>query len=267
MKKSLIYILTLTAVLSSCSPYQKALKSEDIGEKFSLGTELYDAGKYRKASRLFEQIVPLYRGRPQAEKLMYMYAYTFYFNKEYYNSNYQMERFVESYPESEKAEEMAFFAAKSYYHLAPNYSRDQTDTYLALEKLQAFINQFPETSFLAETNACIRELDYKLERKAFEIAELYYNVNDYEACIKSFDNFILDFPGTSFRKQAFFIRLQAAYQLALKSVVWKQQARAETALTYFSTFERAYSDSENFPEAQRMAEELQQLIKSLQAKS
>ncbi|MDA0357239.1 MAG: outer membrane protein assembly factor BamD [Bacteroidetes bacterium] len=267
MKKNLLYFLFALTLLASCSPYQKALKTEDIGEKFSMGTTLYDAGKYRKASRLFEQLVPLYRGRPQAEKLMYMYAYTFYYNKEYYNANYQMERFVESYPESEKAEEMAFLAAKSYYHLAPNYSRDQTDTNLALEKLQAFINQYPETTFLAEANQCIKELDYKLERKAFEIAVLYYNVNDYEACIKSFDNFILDFPGTTFRKQAFFIRLQAAYNLALKSVVWKQQARAEAALSYFSTFERAYSNSEDYPEAQRMAEELKELIKTLQAKS
>ena len=71
---------------------------------------------------------------------------------------------------------MAFLAAKSYYHLAPNYSRDQTDTNLALEKLQAFINQYPETTFLAEANQCIKELDYKLERKAFEIAVLYYTL-------------------------------------------------------------------------------------------
>ena len=79
-----------------------------------------------------------------------MYSYTFYHDKQYYNANYQMERFVESYPESEKAEEIAFMAAKSYYHLSPRYSRDQSDTKTALEKLQIFINQYPETEFLAD---------------------------------------------------------------------------------------------------------------------
>jgi len=198
---------------------------------------------------------------------MYMYSYTFYHDKQYYNANYQMERFVESYPESEKAEEIAFMAAKSYYHLSPRYSRDQSDTKTALEKLQIFINQYPETEFLAEANKCIRELDYKLERKAFEIAELYFNVGDYEASIKSFDNFILDFPGTSFREDAFFIRFKAAHQLAFKSVIWKQDARIKSALSYFSTFERAYSRSEKFVEAQVLASELEELLKTLQAKS
>ena len=76
--KNLFYLLAITLVLSSCSEYNKALKSEDTATKFKFGTELFDAGKYAKANKLFAQIVPNYRGKPQAEKLMYMYARSFY---------------------------------------------------------------------------------------------------------------------------------------------------------------------------------------------
>ena len=72
--KKFFYLLLIVITFSSCSEYQKALKSEDIAVKFKLGTELYDAGKYGKANRLFAQIVPGYRGKPQAEKLMFMYS-------------------------------------------------------------------------------------------------------------------------------------------------------------------------------------------------
>lgn len=114
--KKLIYILLAVLVFSSCSEFQKALKSEDVATKFKMGTELFDAGKYGKANRLFVQIVPQYRGKPQAQKLMYMYSMTFYHMKDYYTANYQFERFVDAYPTSEKLEEAAFLGAKSYYH-------------------------------------------------------------------------------------------------------------------------------------------------------
>ena len=108
--KNLLYITFILIITSSCSEYQKALKSTNIAEKFAMGTELYDDGKFGKANRLFVQIVPKYRGKPQAEKLMYMYSRTFYEMRDFYTANYQMERFVNAYPESIKAEEIAFLA-------------------------------------------------------------------------------------------------------------------------------------------------------------
>ena len=68
--KKIISLLLIVALFCSCNEYQKALKSEDVAVKFDMGTKLYDAGKYAKAIRIFEQIAPAYRGKPQAEKLL-----------------------------------------------------------------------------------------------------------------------------------------------------------------------------------------------------
>ena len=111
--KNFIYILVLVLSFNSCSEYQKVLKNEDIAAKFKFGTELFDSGKFDKANRIFVQIVPKYRGKPQAEKLMYMYCKTYYETRDYYTANYQMERFVDAYPKSEKVEEIAFLARKT----------------------------------------------------------------------------------------------------------------------------------------------------------
>ena len=111
--KKFFYLLLIVITFSSCSEYQKALKSEDIAVKFKLGTELYDAGKYGKANRLFAQIVPGYRGKPQAEKLMFMYSNSFYMMKDYYLAAYQFERFEDAYSNSEKANKI--HSRKSIY--------------------------------------------------------------------------------------------------------------------------------------------------------
>lgn len=269
--KKLFYIAVVIIAFSSCSEYQKALKSEDSSEKFKLGTELFDAGKYNKANRLLAQIVPKYRGKPQAEKLMYMYSKTFYEMKDYYTSNYQMERFVSAYPESERVSEIAFLGAKSYYQLSPVYSKEQKETTEGIQKLQDFINSYPDSEYLPEANKLVRELDYKLEKKAFEIAKGYNatgpHSRDYQAAITAFDNFIIDFPGTSLKEDAMYYRLDSAYKLAVNSVEWKKEQRLKDAIDYCNAFKKAFAESKYIDERDKMDEELNMLLQGYNTKS
>jgi len=257
--KKLLYSISILILISSCSEYQKALNSDEVSVKFNLGTELYDAEKYSKASRLFAQILPQYRGKPQAQKLTYMQAMCFYNTKDYNSSSYQMERFVNSYPDSEKVEEMAFLGAKSYYLMAPIFSKDSEDTKIAIDKLQQFINAFPESEFNDDANKLIFELDYKLELKEFNIALQYNVLTDYQAAIKSFENFLIDFPGSNLREKAMYYRFDSAYKLAINSVVWRQKERIENAVSYFNSFKNSYDDSEFLDEMEFKISELLQI--------
>lgn len=270
--KQFLYILISLLVLSSCSEYQKALKSEDIAEKFKLGDSLYNQGKYEKANKLFAQIVPSYKGKPQAEKLMFLYSNSFYKMKDYYVAGYQFERFVESYPNSEKLEEAAFLSAKSYYTLSPPYSKDQKATVEAIEKLQNFLNLYPESEYSVEANKLFKELDYKLEKKAYEIAKQYALIapgytKDFNAAIKSFDNFIFEFPGSVLREDALFYKFDAAYQQAMNSVEYKKELRLNQAKEYYTSFKKAYSDSKYIQEADKMALSLEEELKNYSNKS
>ncbi|CAH8294840.1 outer membrane protein assembly factor BamD [Mariniflexile fucanivorans] len=274
--KRFLYILITVTLLSSCSEYQKALKNEDIATKFKMGEDLYNEGKFAKANKLFAQIVPNYRGKPQAEKLMYLYSNSFYQMKEFYTAGYQFERFASSYPKSEKLEEASFLAAKSSYMLSPVYSKDQKETKEAIEKLQEFINLFPESEYLSEANKLVKELDFKLEKKAFSIAKQYNTISDYPASVKSFDNFMFDFPGSTLREEALFLRFDAAYKLAVNSVEYKNTAngivplkknRLEQAKEYHDSFKKAYNNSKHTEEVEKMASELNEQLKKYSTKS
>ncbi len=274
--KKLFYILIIFAVFNSCSEYQKVLKSESIADKFKMGETLYNEGKFSKANRLFAQIVPNYRGKPQAEKLMYLYSNSFYKMKDYYISGYQFERFATSYPKSEKLEEASFLSAKSYYMLSPIYTKDQTETKEAIEKLQEFINLFPESEHLSEANKLVKELDFKLEKKAFSIAKQYNHISDFPASIKSFDNFVFDFPGSTLREEALFYRLDSAYKLAINSREYKKtidgivplkKNRLKTAKEYYASFKKLYANSKFIEDADGMATTLDEELKNYSTKS
>ena len=269
--KRFIYSLFFFSILSSCSEYQRVLKTDDIASKFKLGTELYELGKFEKANRLFLQIVPKYRGKPQAQKLMYMHSKAYYNTKDYYTASYKMEQFVESYPDSERVDEIAFLGAKCYYFLSPKYSRDQTETIDALEKLQEFINRYPDSKYFNDANAIIQELDLKLEKKAYEIA-LQYNKTgpyhrDYNSAITAFDNFLDSFPGSVFREDALFYKFDSAYKLAVNSVKWKQNERTEKALKYYRSLMRYFPETKYLAQTQLMHEELQNIKNNTTTKS
>ena len=261
--KNFIYILIVVFSLNACGEYQRVLKGEDIAAKFKLGTELFDAGKFTKANRIFVQIVPKYRGKPQAEKLMYMYCKTFYESKDFFTSNYQMERFVSSYPKSEKVEEIGFLGAKSYYNLSPVYSKDQAETITAIEKLQDFINKHPNSEYMSNASDLVRELDYKLEKKAYNNA-LQYNITgpfhrDYNSAISAFDNFLVEFPGSVFKEDAMFYKFDSAYKLAINSVAWKESERVEKALKYYNSLLFVFPETKYVVQVKEMYQELQEI--------
>jgi outer membrane protein assembly factor BamD len=102
-------------LLASCSQYQKALKSDDVAVKTEAANKMFETGKYLKAIRLYEQVAPAYKGKPQAERLFFMYSKSLYNTKQYYLAGYQFENFSASYPKSEKREEASFLASECFY--------------------------------------------------------------------------------------------------------------------------------------------------------
>jgi len=221
----IIYAFLLVALFSSCSEYQRAIKSDDVAVKSEVGTKLYEAGKYEKAIRLFEQIAPAFRGKPQAEKMFYMFAQSYYKTEQFYLSGYQFESFAALYPKSVHTEEALFLSAKSYAQLSPVYSLDQVDTDKAITKSQNFINTYPNSQYLPEANVIVKELEQKLEKKAFEIAKQYNTISDYKSAIKALDNFVSDFPGTQYKEKALYYKFDSSYKLAINSVPSKMQER------------------------------------------
>ena len=211
--------------LVSCNEYQKILNSEDNNLKYKTAEEYYNNGEYRRANRLLEQLVPIYRGKPQAERLVYFFADSYFQTKNYYLASYQFESFIKSFPKSQKLEEASFFAAKSHYMMSPTFSLDQEETNTAIEKLQIFMNNYPKSKFTDECNQLISELQNKIEKKEFEVAKQYFTIYDFRAAIKALDNFVADFVGSKFREEALYYKFLASYEIAINSIQSKKYER------------------------------------------
>lgn len=261
--KKIVSLFLLVILLGSCSEYQKALKSEDAGVKFDLAVKLYDEGKYDKVIRLIEQIAPSYRGKPQAEKLFYLFSQSYYKTNQYYLAGYQFDSFISGYPKSEKIEEAAYLGAKSYSMLSPVYSLDQTDTYKAIDKLQNFIDSYPNSTYMPEANKALRELNEKIEKKVFENAKQYNTISEYKAAMVALDNFIADYPGTPFKEDALFYKFDSAYQLGINSVSGKMAERLNVAKTAYASLIKFKPDTKYRKTADEMLARIETDLKNI----
>ena len=237
------YLFFAFLLFVKCSDYQKLLNSDNVSEKYKIAESFYNDGNYRKASRLFEQIIPKYRGKPQAQRIVYFLADSYFLDKNFYLAANQFENFIKSYPKSERIIEAQFKEAKSFYFQSPNYSLDQEDTYIAIEKLQVFINNYPNSKFSDEANSLINELQIKLEKKDFEIAKQYFTIRDYNSAIKSIENFIADNPGSIYREEALYFKWLAQYEIAINSVETRINERVAELERSLNTFLNNYPDT------------------------
>lgn len=244
-----IPLIVLAVILGSCSEYQKVLKNEDVKAKYDMAQNYYEAKDYKRALRLFEQIAPKYVGKPQGERVMFFLADS-YFQKENYNmAGYQFERFIKSYPKSDKVAEAGFRGAKSYYELSPNHEVDQTDTDKALAKLQGFINMYPDSEFFAQANEMAKELTTKKERKAFEIAKQFNKLGEFDytvlkSAVASLNNFVADFPGSIYKEEALYLKVESTTNMALNSLEKLKKERLENAKTAYDVLKKQYPKSQ-----------------------
>jgi len=259
------YVLPLClalVLLASCSEYQKVLKNTDVKPKYDLAEKLYGEGDYKRAIRLFEQIAPQYVGKPQGERVMFFFADSYFKNRDYYLAGYQFERFVKSYPRSEKVQEASFMDAKSHYMLSPSYSLDQAETDKALSKLQVFINTYPESEFFGEANDMAAELTTKKEKKQLEIAKQFNKLGKFQfpiliSAITAFDNFVSENPGSIYREEALYYRIDAATTLAMNSTEDRKKERLEDALDSYNNLLRHFPESTFKKQADDLARTLQ----------
>lgn len=247
--KVLIFLLLIAFSFSSCSNYQKVLKSNDYGKKYEVAMQLYNKKDYQKAYPLLEELVSVKRGTKEAEDIYFYYCYCNYYLDDLISASYHFEQFAKTYPASEKTEEASYMNAYCYYLGSPVYSLDQSNSYRAIDEMQKFINKYPNSERIAECNELIDMLRNKLEQKSFEKGMLYYKMSDYKAAIVGLNNTLKDFPMTKYKEIILFTIVKSNFLLAENSYENKKAERYKATIDAYNDFIDKFANGENVKEA------------------
>lgn len=268
MKNSLLISLStvlLFLLSTACkSEFERVRTSGDPNEILTKANAYYEEGEYLKAQTLYELVISSFRGRPEAEDISYKYAYTYYHLEQYILAAYYFKNFSTTYGASQFQEEAQFMNAYSNYKLSPTYRLDQSYSLTAIAALEEFANQHPSSERVAQCNELIDEMRKKLEIKDFEAAVLYFDLQQYQAAIRSFENLLIEFPDTKRAEDIRFKIVRSAYLLAQNSFVEKQEERYNDMLKRAETYLARYRSNENAVAVQKMITEAQNRLTQLE---
>ncbi len=91
---------------------------------------------------------------------------------------------------------------KCYFNISLEYNKDQSDTYIAIEKLQYFIEKETMRDYIEDIEIMILDLRTKLAKKDFYTAKLYIKLEELDAAIIYYENIVNDYYDTEFVNSA-----------------------------------------------------------------
>jgi outer membrane protein assembly factor BamD len=266
MKCKFLLVLLLGIGVASCSDYQKLLRSADYGLKWEKANEYYDQKKYQRVIELLEELQPIHKGTDKAEQTLYMLANAYFFKKDYYTASDYYENYYKTYPKGDFSEECRFMAGKAAFLNSPDPRLTQEETYKAIDKLNVFLDYYPDSQRKDEVAKMLADLKDKLAYKQLLACRLYYDLgdymgNNYQSCIITANNALLDFPVSVYREELSFLILKSRYAMALQSVDQLKMERWRSTLDEYYSFQNEYPESKYKKDAESIRKECQKTIK------
>ena len=246
-----VALIILVVVLSSCSSYNKIVKSTDYEYKYKKAIEYYEDGEYVRSGTLLKEMVNIYRGTNRADKIYYYYAKSMVGQNDYLMAGHYFRTLVKEFPMSEYAEESYFMDGYCSYLLSPKARLDQTTTYEAIDALQLYVNLYPFNDRVEEANRLIDEMNDKLVYKAYLSARLYYDFDNYKAAVIALSSCLAEYPDSKYREELMFMLLESKYLLAIGSIFDKKQERLSSALDEYFSFIDEFPESKHVRDAEK----------------
>lgn len=248
--KKIISLFAIAFLLLSCNKqFDLAMKSADKDFIMKVANEKYEKKKWTDALSLYERLTNLVAGTDDAPEVVYKSAYANYYDKNYKLAAHQFKNFSVTFTNDPRKEEAAYMSALCFYEGSMDYNLDQSNTTSAINELQEFLNNYPNSEKAKNINELIDELNYKLEFKAYENARQYYKMADYKAAAIAFENVLNDFPATKLKSKIFNYILKSKAELAINSIYDLKKERLDNAIAFTRQTEREFPDSDNSKDA------------------
>jgi len=232
-----VVILALAVAFQSCkSEYDALLNSSDVDQKYNAAFDLFNHGKFNKAARLFESLAVQTTGTEKDDTVQFYWGMSNYRYKDYYTAETNFAKFLTNFPRSPFADEAAFLRIDCLYRSTMRYELDQKPTYTALAVISQYLIENPKSTHVSTCERMVKELNDRLDKKAFESAKLYYKQEDYRASRVAFGNILKEDAENIYREDILYYIAMSSYKFANLSIESRQKERYLTFVDDYYNF-------------------------------
>ena len=256
-------ILAIVVLLSSCSGFDKVLKSNDYDFKYKKALEYMNKKDFYRASLLLDQISTIYQGTVRDDSVNYFIAKSYFGMEDYEASAALFDSFRNKFPRSPFTEEADYLYAYSFYKQSPRVELDQTPTSNTIVQMQEFLYKYPKSPKAEEARKIIKEMKDKLMEKSYLSSKLYFDMGgeNYRAAIIAIKKAVNEYPESKHREEQLYMVVKSAYEYANNSIPTKKKERFQEMIDNYYTLIAEYPQTKYKKEVDKMLETANQFVK------
>lgn len=176
------FVISIAVFILSCAG-TKPQANWSAAQYYHYAYKLFEDEDYYEAANEFTVVVLRYAGTSVADSAQFYLAESHFKMDEYLIAAVEYEKLMTSMSRSPLVPRAQFQQAESYYKLSPRPELEQQYTLKAIRAYQAFIEDFPTHELKPKAEKRIFELRDKLAEKAFDNAEIYRKMREYQAAL------------------------------------------------------------------------------------
>ena len=217
-----VLLLSLFFVLSSCGADKEkvsVVKEKDIElqmiDAFKEGYEALEDGDVFFAAKKFNEAELLYPQSVWAPKASLMAAYAWYSQNYYYDAVFELNRFIETYPNDKNIPYAHFLLGMCYYENIIDERKDLEPLIRAKKKFEFIIEEYPDTDFALDATYKIGLIEDIMAAKEMYIGRHYIKKGKWIPAINRFKIVLKDYGTTIFVEEALHRLVEVYYRLGL----------------------------------------------------
>ena len=179
-------------------------------EEFKLGDSLFAAKKFNEAELLFPQ-------SSWAPKAALMAAYVYYADDYYFDAQFELNRFIKTYPKSPDLNYAHFLLAMCYYEQIVDEKKDLGPLLQAQEKFNFVIKNYPDTDYALDAEYKLDLIQDYLASKEMYIALHYFKKKKWIASINRYKTVVKQYEKTIYVEEALHRLVELYYTIGLES--------------------------------------------------
>ena len=215
-------VLLLLLFLQSCSKDEKEiLKIKELNQEQEMISTYQEAVKALKkgdnffAAKTFLQAELLFPQSDWAPKSALMSAYAYYLQDFYSEAIFNLERYLNTYPNDTRVSYAHFLLAMCYYETIVDETKDLSSLVNAKNQFQFIINNYPDTDFALDSKYKVDLINDIMASKEMYIGRHYIKKQKWIAAINRFKTVIEKYETTIYVEESIHRLVEIYYYLGL----------------------------------------------------
>ncbi len=223
--------------------------ARDVGTLYSLAKKRLDAGRYKEAAILFDEVERQHPYSIWARRAQLMSAYSYYLDSSYTESIQSAQRFISVHPGNRDAPYAYYLIALSYYEQISDVTRDQKISRQALDALGELMRRYPNTRYASDARLKVDLVNDHLAGKEMEVGRFYETRGQWLAATLRFRTVVDDYQQTTHTPEALMRLTETYLALGVPGEAVKSASVLGRNYPGTSWYKRAYDLVKKYPAA------------------